>query len=194
MASKKDVVQERASQAEEEYFRRHERELQERLRERAAKESARRDLAAASGVADESVLAALEELGFDRETVAVLHLFPLVAVAWADGELQPAERAQIIAAARAQGIAEGSGADRHLAEWLASPPSATYTEHAMKIARDVAAASGEKVPPGDLLALCHAVASASGGFLGLGNKVSAAEDEALKRVAAMLGGKSAGRV
>jgi hypothetical protein len=185
MATRKDVVGERSNQVEDEYFRRQEQELQERLRERAARETARRDLASAAGVADEAILSTLEDLGFDRDTVAVLHLFPLVVVGWADGEMAEAERRQILLAARGQGVEEGSPADLRLAAWLSHRPTDAYAERAMAVIRHLVEEGGEKVPAGDLVALSRAVAGAAGGFLGLG-KVSAAEEEALAKVAALL--------
>jgi hypothetical protein len=47
---------------EERYFRQKERDLLEKLKARAAREAARKDLAEAVGVADEAILQTLEEL------------------------------------------------------------------------------------------------------------------------------------
>ena len=45
----------------------------------------------------------LEELGFSRDTIAILHLVPLVQVAWSDGRVTEAEQSRIreLAALRA---------------------------------------------------------------------------------------------
>ena len=77
---------------EEKYFREKERELVEKLKQKTAREAARKALSDAVGVSDEGILQTLEEMGYDREVVVVLHLFPLVAVAWADGEISEKER------------------------------------------------------------------------------------------------------
>jgi ADP-ribose pyrophosphatase YjhB (NUDIX family) len=186
MASSKDVVGERAGKAEEDYFQRQEQELRARLRERAAREAALRELGEAAGVEDASTLHVLAELGFDRDTLRVLHLFPLVVVAWADGELAAAEREQIVAAARAQGITAGSPAEDRLNAWLDGRPDDATTERTLAVLRDLHASPGGGTgSPADLLALCQAIAGAAGGFLGLG-KVSAAEQAALERIAGAL--------
>jgi hypothetical protein len=179
----------RARQAEEEYFRRKEQELVAKLKEKSERESARKGLAEAVGVSDDSILAALEEMGFSRDVVVVLHLFPLVAVAWADGELADAEHAKIVEAARAWGIAPGTPADAKLQEWLARQPDAQATERALRVIRDIAAF--RTLDKGDdyranVLGMCEAVAGAAGGFLGLGAKISVAERAVIERIAGEL--------
>jgi hypothetical protein len=179
----------KAKQAEEEYFRRKEQELVAKLKEKSERETRRKGLAEAVGVSDDAILAALEEMGFSRDVVVVLHLFPLVAVAWADGELADGERGKIVEAARAWGIAPGTPADAKLQEWLSSQPDAQATERALRVIRDIAAF--RTLDKGDdyranILGMCEAVAGASGGFLGLGSKVSAAERAVIERIAGEL--------
>jgi hypothetical protein len=179
----------RAKQAEEEYFRRKEQELVAKLKERSERESRRKGLAEAVGVTDDAILAAIEEMGFSRDVVVVLHLFPLVAVAWADGELADAERAKIVEAARAWGIAPGTPADARLEEWLRERPDPVTTDRALRLIRDILAF--RTLDKGDdyranILGMCEAVAGASGGFLGLGAKVSGAERAVIERIAGEL--------
>lgn len=179
----------RAKQAEEEYFRRKEQELVAKLKERSERESRRKGLAEAVGVTDDAILAAIEEMGFSRDVVVVLHLFPLVSVAWADGELADAERAKIVEAARAWGIAPGTPADARLEEWLRERPDPVTTDRALRLIRDILAF--RTLDKGDdyranILGMCEAVAGASGGFLGLGSKVSPAERAVIERIAGEL--------
>jgi hypothetical protein len=179
----------RAKQAEEEYFRRKEQELVAKLKERSERESRRKGLAEAVGVSDDAILAAIEEMGFSRDVVVVLHLFPLVAVAWADGELAEAERAKIVEAARAWGIAPGTPADGKLGEWLRERPDAATTDRALRLIRDILAF--RTLDKGDdyranILGMCEAVAGAAGGFLGLGSKMSPAERAVIERIAGEL--------
>jgi hypothetical protein len=179
----------RAKQAEEEYFRRKEQELVAKLKERSERESRRKGLAEAVGVTDDAILAAIEEMGFSRDVVVVLHLFPLVAVAWADGELADTERAKIVEAARAWGIAPGTPADARLEEWLQERPDPVTTDRALRLIRDILAF--RTLDKGDdyranILGMCEAVAGASGGFLGLGAKVSGAERAVIERIAGEL--------
>ena len=184
-----DSIQGRAKQAEEDYFRRKEQELVAKLKERTERESRRKGLAEAIGVSDDAILAAIEEMGFSRDVVVVLHLFPLVAVAWADGELADAERAKIVEAARAWGIAPGTPADARLEQWLRERPDAATTDRALRLIRDVLAF--RTLDKGDdyranILGMCEAVAGAAGGFLGLGSKMSPAERVVIERIAGEL--------
>lgn len=179
----------RAKQSEEEYFRRKEQELVAKLKEKSERESRRKGLAEALGVSDDAILAAIEEMGFSRDVVVVLHLFPLVAVAWADGELAAGERAKIVEAARAWGIAPGTPADARLEEWLRERPDPVTTDRALRLIRDILAF--RTLDKGDdyranILGMCEAVAGAAGGFLGLGSKMSLAERAVIERIAGEL--------
>jgi hypothetical protein len=184
-----DSIKGRAKQAEEEYFRRKEQELVAKLKERSERETRRKGLAEAVGTTDDAILAAIEEMGFSRDVVVVLHLFPLVAVAWADGELADAERAKIVEAARAWGIAPGTPADAKLEEWLRQRPDQVTTDRALRLIRDILAF--RTLDKGDdyrtnILGMCEAVAGAAGGFIGLGSKVSIAERGVIERIAGEL--------
>ncbi|MFN7945711.1 MAG: TerB family tellurite resistance protein [Blastocatellia bacterium] len=181
-----DAFKDREKGLEEEYFRKKEAELVEKMRLRQASEAERREMAAVIGIADEELLTDLQELGFTRETVSLLHLAPLVRVAWADGEVQRNEREQLIQIARLRGIAEGSKADKQLAKWLEESPSEEFFAQTLRIVH----AMIDAMPPvhgeaarRDLVAFCIAIASASGGILGLGDKISDEERVAITQIA-----------
>ena len=74
----KDVLAERGRSLEDEYFRRREKELIQKMQQRAEDEAARRRLGEQMGVADEDILRDLQALGYSPETVMLLHLVPLV--------------------------------------------------------------------------------------------------------------------
>jgi len=159
--------------------------LIEKLKKKASAEAARKDLAEAVGVSDEGILNALEELGYNREIVVVLHLFPLVAVAWADGEISDEERERILEVSKAWGVEPGSPAHSRLTEWLTKKPSESYSERVFRIIRDITQFRPEDKQTDyqtRVADLCLQVAEASGGFLGLGRKVSAAERAVLDRI------------
>jgi hypothetical protein len=86
-------------------------------------------------VADEEILQDLQDLGYTPETVMLLHLVPLVQMAWAEGGVSDSERALIVEAARARGVEAGSPADRQLAEWLTSRPSERLFERTLRAIR-----------------------------------------------------------
>ena len=116
-----DIFDDRKKALEEEYFRKREQELIEKLKQRARAETEREGLAEAAGVTNEQILEAFREMGFDRETVALLHFIPLLEVAWSDGSVSAKERAGILEMARARGIMEGSPAHGKLARVAREP-------------------------------------------------------------------------
>jgi tellurite resistance protein len=177
----------KARSKEEEYFLRAEAELLEKVRARVAKEAERRALGEYHGVEDEELLGAFEEAGYDRDTVQVLHLVPILQVAWVDGEISAAERAEILKIAAARNVAEGSPAHGKLLAWLETPPSPEFFERTMKIISRLLELFPEEKREqmqSDVMSASLAVASASGGFLGFGSKVSADEKYLLEKFAA----------
>ena len=60
---------------EEEYFRKREQELIEKLRQRRAEDASRQQLAERAGVADEEILNGLQALGYSADTVLLLRYF-----------------------------------------------------------------------------------------------------------------------
>ncbi len=177
---------ERGRKSEDDYFRRKEHELIEKLRAKAEAEAHRKGLAEAIGLENEQILDVLRDMGFDRATVVVLFLIPLLQVAWSDGGIADRERALLLEAARAHGVTEGTPAHAKLSEWLAAPPPPQLVERALQVIRDLMAfqSAGARQHTTDrLLNACERIASASGGFLGLGSKISPDEAAVMKRVA-----------
>jgi hypothetical protein len=182
--SDKELFGDRRRSREEEYFRRQEKELIEKLQQRGREEATRRRMAERTGVADEELLRDLQALGYTPETVMLLHLVPLLQMAWAEGSVSDRERDLIIEAARARGIDKDSPADHQLTAWLASRPPDELFE---KTLRAIGAILQSRPPEEreasqlDLLSRLTAIASASGGILGFG-KVSPQEAQVLARI------------
>lgn len=180
--------------SEEEYFRKKEKELIEKLKKKAASEAHRKGLAEAIGLENQQILDVLEEMGFDRSTVILLFLFPLLQVAWSDGEVSEEERALILQAARTHGVEEGSPAYEKLGGLLRTQPASFLFDRALRVIQDLLQfQKGEprQTTSARLIDACEKVAAASGGFLGMGPKVSAKEKEVLRRVASAIGEKHA---
>ena len=76
-----EILREREKSLEDEFFRREDKRLIERLKELKAVEATRDALAKASGVTKHAVLEELMELGIRAETMAALFTVPLVEVA-----------------------------------------------------------------------------------------------------------------
>jgi hypothetical protein len=186
--SNNDAFADRKRAQEEEYFRKQEQQQIEKMRRRAALETERREMAEALGVSDEGILSELQELGFTPGTAPLVRLAPLAQVAWAEGKVSAGERELIVAAARERGVAEGGPADQMLADWLATRPSETFFDKALR----AIGARLRALPPDereaekrDLLSACARIAEATGGVLGFG-KVSKEEQGIVARIAAEL--------
>ncbi len=168
----------RSRTKEDEYFLRAESELIEKIRARAAKAAERKALGEYHGVQDEEILESFEAAGYDRETVQILHLVPILQVAWIDGEISKAERAEILKIAAARNVAEGSTPHAKLLSWLDTPPPPEFFERTMGIIYrllELFPVEKRASLQSDVMTASLAVASASGGFLGFGSKVSADE-------------------
>ena len=182
-----DLFDDRKKALEEEYFRKKEQELIEKLKQRARAEAERQGLAESAGVTNEQILEAFREMGLDRETVALLHFIPLLEVAWSDGSVSARERTGILEMARARGIMDGSPAHRKLLEWLGNSPGSVLFGRARTVMHDLLAFMSEdkrQVASRDLVAACEEIAAASGGILGLGSRTSTEERAVIERVAA----------
>jgi hypothetical protein len=188
--SDKESFANRKKGLEEEYFRKKEQELIEKMRRRAELETERREIAEAAGTTSEEILDDLQELGYTRETVErLLHLVPLVQVAWAEGHVTKRERERILEVAGLRGVAEGTPAHQQLTAWLDRRPSDEFFEKTLRIIRHLMQAMFPReraASRNNLVSYCLSVAAASGGLLGLGNKVSDKEQEVLERIAAEL--------
>jgi hypothetical protein len=172
-----DSFQDRGRALEEEYFRKKNRELVEKMQREAADEQARQALQASTGLTDPEALRELQALGFTPETVKLLPLVPVIRVAWAEGGVTPVERQAIVKLARARGVAEGTVADRQLSEWLARCPEEHVFTRATRLIGailDSPAQAQIGVTADDLVKDCERIASASGGIFGLR---SIADDE-----------------
>ena len=184
----KDVFADRGRSLEEDYFRKKDRELIEKMRRAAAVEDARRDMSAKTGLKDPELLQELQALGFTPETVPLLPLAPVIEMAWAEGGVSDAERTLIVQLARSRGIAEGSPADRQLSDWLARRPDAQVFTRARRLIRAMLTGPAQEqgaLTADDLVEYCEKIAAASGGILGI-NRVSSEERALLKTLAADL--------
>jgi hypothetical protein len=182
--TERDTLGERRQTKEDEYFRKREQELIQKMRQRAETDATRQQLAERSGIADPAVLQDLEALGYTPDTVRLLHLVPLVQMAWSEGGVSVRERSLILDAARASEVADGSVAAHQLAQWLATRPTDRFFETTLRVIGALLAgqsAAERDAAQRDLLAYCTAIASASGGILGRG-KVSDTERNLLQHI------------
>ena len=177
-----DAFAERGRALEEEYFRKKDRELIDKLRRASEADKARGELSKETGVTDPAMLAALEELGLTADTVALLPLVPVVELAWAEGGITPAERQMVLSLARSRGITEGSAADLRLNMWMASRPTPEQFAKATRVMSallDSGAPVAKGLSADQLVKYCEQIASASGGLFGMPFRAISMEEQAL---------------
>ena len=186
--SKDDGITDDVRKREEEYFRRQDRDLIEKMRRASAAAQERLALETQTGLHDPEMLQQLQELCFTPGTVGLLPLIPVLQVAWAEGGISTAERTAIVNLARSRGITAGSEADLQLHAWLDQRPSAETFRKATRLIAAMVDQPGEgmqDVTADDLLKYCEQIAHASGGIFGIG-AVSAEERAALEQISAQL--------
>lgn len=177
---------ERGRTMENDYFRRQEQAQIERMRERAAHDAARRQLADRAGLGDDHFLDELQNAGYTPDTVALLALTPLVETAWAEGRVQNLERKAILNAATMRGIDANHPAYFKLEQWLTDRPSEMFFERSRR-ALTMRLQSLTRVErereAGELVQACVRVAQASGGlgFIDFGRRVCTEERLVLDR-------------
>jgi len=186
-----DALAERGRALEDEYFRRRDRELIEKMRQAAAAEHARGEMGQKTGLHDPALLKELQNLGFTPDTVMLLPLVPLLEMAWAEGGITAAERDLTVRLARSRGVVADSVADRQLTQWMATRPDPSVFARAGRLTAAMLASGSDQATSGltadELVAYCERIAAASGGILGLRlGSVSAEEKSLLSRIASDL--------
>ena len=152
-----------------------------------AQERAARDLIAeATGITDAGLLAELAGLGIRVETLSALTLVPLIEVAWADGEMDAAERGRILDGATAVGIEAGSTSYRLLEIWIeeSQAPDLTSLWHdfTRALCDQLTPAEAEKLEQ-NVLGRARSVAAAAGDARERSPYVSDVEEACLAKLA-----------
>lgn len=182
-----DGLHRRGQALEDEFFHRVDEKLRRDLREAMHHETAKVQLASATGFRDERLLDHLIEAGFEATTLAALALVPTVFVAWADGSVTPKERQVVMSAALKRGLEFEPSALHMVESWLHKHPPRPlwqlWKEYAEAIHASFSPTLAELLAK-EILEQATAVAQASGGTLGFG-KVSEAEQAILDEIAAM---------
>lgn len=164
-----------ARHLEEAFFSDQNKKLLDKMRQAKELEERRAALRAVVPNADEEFLDHLLALGIEAETALALVLIPLVAVAWADGHLDSREREAISRAAEERGVEPGTPAHTLLETWLKSQIDPNLLDTWKRHARPLWATLDEAdraVMQERMVGMARDVAEASGGFLGIGSKVS----------------------
>jgi hypothetical protein len=145
--------------------------------------------ASSTGILDDHVLVDLVHAGVTGETLLAMRFVPMIGVAWADRIVTAKERTAVLQAAETEGIAALSPAHRLLESWLEHKP-----DEAVFVAwKEYVSEMAKVMPPATLAKLrersehlCHKVAKAAGGILGIGS-ISPAERAAIAEFSACWG-------
>ncbi|MEM8679462.1 MAG: hypothetical protein AAGF97_08925 [Planctomycetota bacterium] len=178
-------LDERRQLLEESFFRRRNTDLMDQLRKQVALEAKRAEFAMVSGIHDQKLLDRLINLNMSSGTVAALALVPMVRVAWADGKLDAAEREAILASAVKSGLHQDSAGYHWLITWLQQRPEPELLEawtHYVQALKETLSSDDRQALKAGLIDRARQVAEATGGFLGLGNKISAEEQTVLEEL------------
>jgi hypothetical protein len=173
---------------EEAFFSKHNRDVLERLRHKIDEAKRREHLVSISGIKDHNLLDRLVAAGLDTESLAALGLIPLIQVAWADGKVQPEERAALLEAAKKVDLHEGTPGYQLLTGWFDQEPDPqlfqAWKEYVHELKRSMTEDTFDAVRK-VIVERSRAVARAAGGILGVGSVVGT-EHDAIKEIEAAL--------
>jgi hypothetical protein len=181
-----DVTRDIRRNREDQYFLKQEQMRMEEMRRQSERQAQTVRLMEAFGIRDQDLVRELSDAGFDIDTFRVLYLVPLIQVAWSDGGVSPSERDKVLEVARLHGVKEGSAAQERLQAWLDERPSHRFFEtclRGIKAMLEDRPSSESQALRRDLVWYCTRIASASGGFLGFGSRVSREEERMLTKLA-----------
>ena len=186
MAKKHDLADRRKA-LEESFFTKENERLLSNLREKRENEKEREALEGVLSIQDPAILDELIGVGIRAETWLALSLIPLVEVAWANGNVDDAEREAIVKAAGEVGIGPFSPANDLLEKWLSRKPlpsvRAAWIDY-VGAAKSVLGGAASDALREETLEQARAVAAAAGGFIGIIPPISTKEEEVLKELAA----------
>lgn len=179
-----DILSDRKRALEEAFFARRNQELLVKLKQEMAYADWKSALAQITGK-DPAIIDELFHKGVERATISALALVPMVEVAWANGSVSSAERAAVLRAAVENDVPKDGPGYHLLEEWLHDNPKGTLLPAWKAYIQSLA---GTLSPQGraflkeEIGRRSLNVAKAAGGFLGIGDKVSLAEQKVLREI------------
>lgn len=174
--------------AESRYMAKKDHDLIAKIQDTMAREASAAAMNAA-GLTDETLVNALLRQGIRIETLPILHLVPLIQVAWSDGEMQSEERNELERAAEEAKIDPDSPAYAIFRDMLHAPPPQEIYDAALTYIHLILSSMSEEEAASkreNLQSLADTIAHASGKLLGFFGGVQAEEREVLKSIAGRL--------
>jgi uncharacterized tellurite resistance protein B-like protein len=183
-----DPLHERGSALENQFFAELDARLLAELKIKQEHDNLVGEFARITGFKDEKTLESIYKLGVTPQSFAALRVFPMVAMAWADGMLDEAEIVTVKTLASTHFDLKQSPAGQLLSKWLESEPSSEQFEswetYAKTLVSSMPAQAAEELKK-TLIGEIKTIASSSGGLLGWA-AISAGEHKALNRIEAAL--------
>jgi hypothetical protein len=184
-----DAFAARRAGLEAEYFHKKDADLVGKLKDVFGRKLEREELRKATGIKSDEVLDRLLALNAKGELLLAFRLYPLVEIAWVDGSIDKREIKAVIEAASALGVPPKSAALQTIEAWLERGPSEdgrlAWYMFAEELRKTLTPAELDKFR-NELLAGAKAVASASGGILGVAFEISKKEERVLEQIAKAL--------
>jgi hypothetical protein len=135
-----------------------------------------------SGIKNDKVLEMLISLNVRPETLVSLGQVPLIEIAWADGTIDAKESKAMLKAMVDEGFDKGSINYTVIESWMKHRPPKELLSAWVHYTRALCENLTEEEKKNfckKIVDRAVAIAESSGGFLGLGNKISKAEEEVI---------------
>jgi hypothetical protein len=183
--SYRDPLAEREHALEDAFFRREEARRREAQREEQSRDERFEQLSAVLGPRDHALIDPLLEVGLRAENARALMLAPLVAVAWADHQLDGTERRRILQAEIELGIDPESKSGRLVMHWLDHRPSEqlldAWAGYVSALCKVLSTADRHRLRD-EILTRCRSIAGAIFKSIVRGSGPVPAEREAIARI------------
>jgi len=147
-------------------------------------------IAESIGVYDEGLGRRMVDLGYDKDTAFLIGFIPIIQVAWADGKVDARETKKLYELAESRGLEKGSKGEEFFKKLITEKPDDEFFTRSLKIINEIVAKLPEKTRKEslkDLSSYCIAIATASGGVMGFGKKISEEERKLMREMAEELG-------
>jgi regulator of sigma D len=166
------------------FFHEHDQKLIDNLKKMQMMKQTKEALMQVSGITNDKVLDKLVELDIHPELAASMVIVPLVAVAWADGEVDEKEKSAVMECTD-NDIFKKNLIDSELIDsWLSNRPPQNLIDAWMHYVEGLCTAlDAEELDElrKEIMSHCDKVARASGGLLGIG-KISGKEEEVIRQL------------
>ena len=184
-----DAFSAREKGLEAEFFRKQDADVVGKLKEVFGRKLDRDELRKTTGIKSDEVLDRLLAVNAKGEMLLAFRLYPLVEIAWVDGSIDKREAKAVVEAATKLGVPPKSAALAAIEAWLQRGPTEdgrlAWYMYANELRKVLTPAELDKFRE-ELLAGAKAVASASGGLLGIAFEISSKEQQVLDKVAKAL--------